>query len=226
MATGTQVPWTTPGETPCCCVTCEEQTLTTAWRQFELSATEYAALYAGGIFKREFSGSASLTYAATCSINGSGTLSETTDYAVSACSSTSSGTETSRTESITTGTTCGTALYEKSFGTSATLGLRIFDNGSSYQYGAQVSISSGQHNFAVAYEQPIGIISAIIFQNFSTTASSTLDNAFINFVILGRTIAVPYRIGTLQQVFNSGGSITEKTLSVSTHYFNFVPSAP
>lgn len=220
------VPWTEPGGTPCCCVTCQRQTLTTAWREFELTQAEYAALYAGGIFRRVFSGSASLNYVASCSISGSGTLQENTDYSLNGCSLSTSGDESSRTEDITTSTTCGTPLFGKSFGTSATLGVRIFDDGEAYQYGAQISISSGQHNFAVSYEQPLGIISAIIFQNFSTTSGPSSDNASINFEILGRTISVPYRIGTLQQAFNSGGSITDKSLLVSQHYFAFVPNAP
>lgn len=63
MAIGTQVPWTTPGGTPCCCIAeCPQQTIgySTATRH-TISADDYSSLYAGGTMRISYTGSASAT---------------------------------------------------------------------------------------------------------------------------------------------------------------------
>lgn len=218
---------TKAGKVSCtCCVSCERVTLSSDYREVELTQTEYAAILAGGSWERQYDGAASLSYTTFCSITGNGTLTQTNQYATSGCGfADSGGTVAAKVENITTSTTCGTALYSKGIATSAIIAVRIFDNGPVYQYGAQIRIASGQHNLSVSYEQPLGVIFGIVFQNFSTTSGPASDNTFLDFVILGRTISVPYRLAAAQFVGNSGGSGTG-SIAINSQSFEFVPSAP
>lgn len=84
MATGTQVPWTTPGGAPCCCITaCPDLgdgptgvEFLTATR-FSISEETYVSLFAGGLMNLVLSGSGSATAVSifnannTCTASGS-----------------------------------------------------------------------------------------------------------------------------------------------------------
>jgi hypothetical protein len=209
----------------CCEANCSQPILTSNFREFELTALEYNALYAGGVLRRDFASSGSLTYVgSTCSISATGTLNETTDYTVGGCSLSSSGTEISSIRNVTPSTTCGTAFYDSNISSSLLIEMQIFNNGNDYKYGAQIRFSSGQNNLSVIYRLGAGLFSAIIFQNSSTTAST--DNATRNITILGRTIAVPYALGSLQGSSNRSGSFSTQSLSVTQDAITFAPSAP
>jgi hypothetical protein len=222
------VPWNDVGATPCCCeAPCEKQSVDSSWREIILTSTEYALLRAGGTWKRYYAASADLVYTmSTCSITASGTYNETTDYILSGCSLSDSGTDT-RSESSTSSTTCsGATLRERAFSSSAILNFVLFNNGSPDQYGAQINISSAQNNFTVQYRTGSLNRTCILLQNYSTPASPTPNNATINFIVNGRSIPVNYNLGAVQIVRSPAGTVTGSLLTQTSHYFEFVPNPP
>lgn len=89
MATGTQVPWTTPGGTPCCCINCADDFSAGYWatglrtrgavfnKQYatliDLTPSEAAEIFAGGTWSLNnysATGSATATGGATVEIEG------------------------------------------------------------------------------------------------------------------------------------------------------------
>lgn len=217
---------TKDGKVSCeCCEPCARPELTDNFREVQLTSAEYSALFAGGVLRRAFASSAALTYVgATCSISATGTLSETTDYPIGGCGADSSGTETQNIQNVNPSTTCGTELLSASIASSLRIDLKIFNNGTEFKHGAQIRFLNAQNNLGVVYRLGGGTFSAIVFQNFSTSAS--VDNANLGLTILGRTVQIPYGLGSLQGSSNRSGSFSTQSLSVTQDAITFVPSAP
>lgn len=256
------VPWNDPGELPCCCVTCEQQPLTPEWRQFELTQAEYAALYAGGIFERsvelsgDFERQNSLAFRQCITqASGSGTVTTQYRYRAGSCQTSTQGSgglfsdefqfNTSVEQTITTSTDCPPLnpafppqpppyqLDTASFRSNIRILFRIFDNGETYQHGAQVVLFQGTHGLSAAWNDdvPFYILGADVRRLFTTVPQAGApDNAFLNFTILGRTIPIPHRLSVVLASATSGDNpesgFISKNLNVLSHTLVFSPSAP
>lgn len=222
-----KIPWTDPNGTPCCCeLECNKQSVDSSWREIILTAEEYALLSSGGIWKRYYEASADLVYTPSCSITASGTFDLVQDYALSGCSLSGTGTEDVRTDNSTASTTCGGIIDFVEFSSTANINFVLFNNGTPDQYGAQIKINSSQNNFSVRNVQGLATRTCIVLQNYSTPASPTPNNATINFIVNGRSIAVDYNLGSVQTVTSPSGTVTGSLLVQTSHYFEFVPTAP
>lgn len=256
---------TRDGKVSCsCCVSCQQQALTSDWRQFELTKAEYLALFAGGIFQR----TAELTgdferpelglFGAPCTIQAGGSFTITTEYVYrlgSCATQTATGDQdqfnTTISHNVTANTTCPTPGLAEIFDgitlptyiprlvsltSDVTILFRIFDNGDSYKYGAQVLLFQGSHMLRAVWETDLfeSTLGAQVRRIFTTVPIAGFapqpDNAVLNFIILGRTIPIPHRMSeVLATAFlglNTEDGFISENLDVLSHTLEFIPSAP
>jgi hypothetical protein len=255
---------TKDGKVSCeCCVSCEQQALTSDWRQFELTQAEYFALYAGGIFERtaelsgDFERPEEALRGAPCSIQagGSGTITAQYVRRPQLCATQSVFDEfpfnTTSSQNVTANTTCPTPspgqifdgitpetyiLSDAVFSSNTRIVFRIFDNGDSYKYGAQIRLFQGSHGLTASWENDLfeTNLGAQLRRFFSTVppvgSAPQPDNAFLNFIILGRTIPIPHRLSevlaTAFRGLNPEDGFISENLDVLSHTLEFIPSAP
>lgn len=227
MATGTQVPWASPGGTPCCCVAdCPDVgdgptgvEFLTATR-FNITEETYIALYAGGIVNLVLSGSGTATAVSIFDANltcvASGSFAAEWQFNVPGNSCTFVSNSSNRVKISGTGGTpiyshyleSNAPLYSVFFGLS--VGGTIGKNcGIGFSSAAQISNRTINNN---AYPSSGGVSDSVV--NASTLATN----------LPSQNISVP----TTNQIFGSDlFLVTYKNISGSaTGTYTFTPSAP